>query len=59
MPGEYSVEALPNGLVHIRCRKSGLTGCYSRDTQYRHGDLRLSTFTLRVLFSHHNIASGH
>ena len=41
--GTYYVERLANGLTFIRCRRSGLSGCYgTRCGTYRHGDLRIT-----------------
>lgn len=41
--GAYYVERLANGLTYIRCRRSGLSGCYgTRCGTYRHGDLRIT-----------------
>jgi hypothetical protein len=55
MPGEYRVSRRFDGLVEVRRRSDGAAGVYDHHTVYRFGDLRLSTFTLRVLFAHNNI----
>lgn len=36
-----STQRMPNGLTHVRCRRSGLTGLYVTATgAYHAGDLR-------------------
>lgn len=57
MQASYSVETMGNGLTLIRCRKSGLRGCYAtRNGQYRHGDLsRLDADTAKDLIRSHLI----
>jgi hypothetical protein len=45
----YAVERLANGLVRIRCRHSGLAGCYTPDGTYQFGDLRIPAATAREL----------
>lgn len=43
----YQTEPLPNGLIYVRCMRSGLQGCYHSSTgRYAHGDLRAPTLAL-------------
>lgn len=47
----YTVTYLPNGLITIFDRASKLRGTYNRDFTYRHGDLKLSTYTVEKIIS--------
>jgi hypothetical protein len=41
-PSTLRIERLPNGLVHVRELRSGLTAAFNLDGSYRHGDLHPS-----------------
>lgn len=36
----YRIRRMPNGLINVTSRESGLRGTYNADGSYRHGDLR-------------------
>lgn len=40
--GRYVLQWMPNGLLVLFDRRSGLRGTYTADGTYRHGDLRQS-----------------
>ncbi len=37
---QYYVERMGNGMIYVKDRVSGLSGCFNSDWTYRHGDLR-------------------
>tara|TARA_Y100000310_G_scaffold242149_1_gene246307 strand:+ start:1858 stop:2079 length:222 start_codon:yes stop_codon:yes gene_type:complete len=49
--GKYSVDKLPNGLISILNRESGLKGLYNADGTHKSGDLKLPKGKVKELTS--------
>lgn len=59
MTTQYTFERLPNGLILVSSRGSGLRSCYHADGSFRHGtpftDLGTTT-QVRAVFESHGVA---
>lgn len=48
VPSVFRIESLPNGLVRVEDRESGLTGCWDGEGRPRFGDLTRTISTAQV-----------